>query len=453
MLLFARFAPFTAAILSLLTGCVSHDVALSPRPATAGSAQFSLEGGDADLPEDWWQTFRSKELSAVMETALGQNLTLQQAAARIRQAEANRRKAAAAPLPAIDIEGQASDREPARNGGAREILGQLSLAWEMDLWGRLGSATQAAEFEARAVAEDYRALRLLVSADVARTYYDAVEQQLLINLLEDQLEINQTLLELTELRFDQVGASAVDVLQQKRQLEATREQMAVAQAELRTAENRLDVLLGQSPDGIDRVQRHEFPKQIPLPKAGIPANLLVTRPDLRRLRDQLVARDYEVAVAIAERLPRVGIGVAVGYSEGAVSGDLIRSAVLNAVQPMIDWGERKAEVDSRRAAFDEQLLRFTETYLVAIEEVENALYRERRQLERIASLKEQRDLAEQQLAEARNRYTNGLTDYLPVLDAVQSLQRAQRDLLSQRRELLDIRILLYRALGGPLPKS
>ncbi len=416
----------------LAAGCNSRHVDPAFGPVAVGASRYSVRSGSSPRDDRWWRSFGSAELNRTIVSALDENLTLAQGAARIREARAIERKTATAPLPAIDVGASASHREPAKNEGPRNYSGQLALAWEVDLWGRLSSRTNAARFEAEAIQADLEALRLLVSANVARAYYDCVQQQLLINLLEDQLETNQTLLELTALRFDQVNGAAIDVVQQRRQLETTREQMAVALADLRVAENRLDVLSGQSPDGEDRVQRHEFPKSVPLPDAGVPANLLVWRPNLRSLRDELVARDYEVAEAIADRLPRVGIGAALGYSEGAISGDAIRSAVLNAVAPLIDWGQRKAEVEARTAAFDQQLLKFTEAYLIAIEEVENALYRERRQLERIESLRKQRDLAEQQLAESRNRYANGLTDYLPVLDAVQSLQRAQRDLLTQR---------------------
>jgi outer membrane protein TolC len=219
------------------------------------------------------------------------------------------------------------------------------------------------------------------------------------------------------------------------------------------AENRLDVLRGNASDGVNSVTHSSFPKLSAAPTVGVPAHLLVRRPDLRAPQLQLISEDYRIAEAIADRLPRVGIGASLEYAESALTGDLIRTAVADAVQPLIDWGERKAEVERRRAVFDEKLARFTEAYLVAIEEVENLIYLGRRQQDRLSSLIHQRDLSSRTLEEARNRYSNGLTDYLPVLDSVQTLQRIERQVIAQQRGLIENRIALHLAIGGSLKDS
>jgi outer membrane protein TolC len=116
--------------------------------------------------------------------------------------------------------------------------------------------------------------------------------------------------------------------------------------------------------------------------------------------------------------------------------------------PIIDWGRRKSEVEKNEAMFREELAEYSEAYLTAIEEVENALWQERHQKELLKALEDQISIARSNLAETRNRYRQGLTDYLPVLTALQSLQRLERDILSSQRQLISIRILLYRAIGG-----
>ncbi|MEM9017228.1 MAG: TolC family protein [Verrucomicrobiota bacterium] len=443
-----------------LLSCELHFVDHAAAPAVVGPKQYSVRVPTAQKNDEtpWWKEFSNHELNGFVEIALSQNLTVSQAASRVREAQAERRKLAAAPLPQVDLDSGVETRNPGRDGGGRnetswQAGGGLILAWEIDLWQRLDSATKAAGFDSRSRAADYDTVQLLTSGEIARAYYDAVEQKILLNLLEEQLKTNRTLLELTELRFDQAGASAVDVFQQRRQLEATREQRYGARGLLRVAENRLDVLQGKAPNGFDAVTRLYFPDLATTPATGVPANLLVGRPDLRALQFQLIAEDYRIAEAIADRLPRVGIGATLNYVESAITGELIRTAVADAVLPLIDWGERKAEVGRRRAIFDEQLGRFSEAYLIAIEEVENLLFVGRREEERISSLKQQRYLSAQTLEEARNRYSNGLTDYLPVLDAVQTLQRTERELISQQRALVENRISLHLALGGPLKKK
>ena len=452
-----------AAIVSVsgcLTGCKIHIVEQSPVPAVIGPVQFSVVEREQRVEHAprrvWWSEFQNQELGVFINQSLENNWSIAQAAARMREAQSEQRKAKAAPLPAIDlgggfkgdIKGIGTEEE-----SSWELRRGVSLTWEIDLWNRLGSAIDATEFEAQARAADHEAVRLLVSAEVARSYYDAVEQQRLLKILSNQLETNRTLRELTELRFDQAGASAVDVFQQRQQLEATHEQVTIAKGFLRVAENRLDVLRGNASDGADSVTQSSFPKLSAAPTVGVPANLLVRRPDLRALQLQLVSEDYRIAEAIADRLPRVGIGASLEYAESALTGDLIRTAVADAVQPLIDWGERKAEVERRRAVFDEQLARFTEAYLVAIEEVENLIYLSRRQQDRLSSLIHQRDLSSRTLEEARNRYSNGLTDYLPVLDSVQTLQRIERQVIAQQRGLIENRIALHLAIGGSLKDS
>jgi outer membrane protein TolC len=130
------------------------------------------------------------------------------------------------------------------------------------------------------------------------------------------------------------------------------------------------------------------------------------------------------------------------------SDGLFVSLFGEAIAPLVDWGRRKAEVDKRKAIIKEEIARYSQAYLVAIEEVENALWQEKEQVELIKALDEQFRISKATLSESRNRYIQGLSDYLPVLTALQALQRLERDILLQQRQLISIRILLYRALGG-----
>jgi outer membrane protein TolC len=118
------------------------------------------------------------------------------------------------------------------------------------------------------------------------------------------------------------------------------------------------------------------------------------------------------------------------------------------VQPLLDWGARKAEVERSRALYVERLAAFSQAYLQAIEDVENTLYQERKQREFLDRLERRRHFLERTVEETRDRYTNGLTDFLPVLDAIKELQRIERIIVRQERALLGFRIQLHRALGG-----
>ncbi|MCL4692694.1 MAG: TolC family protein [Candidatus Hydrogenedentes bacterium] len=334
-----------------------------------------------------------------------------------------------------------------------EFSSGLSLSWEADVWGRLRSAARAQAEEYAAAVEDYEALRLILTSQVAEAYYLAVEQRLQYELLLEQRESAETLLELIELRFLQGSASVVDVLQQKGQLAEIDAEVPVVHSQLRIFENRLDVLLGVAPDGADRTPETEpnLPRETALPSVGVPVTLLQNRPDLRALRRRVVAADYRIASAIAERLPRLTLTGALEYGDTSLASTLTATGAAGLFQPLLDWGLRKAAVDEARSDFREALLEYTYGYLLAIEEVESALWREARQRDLIEALAAREAILQQTLDETRVRYGLGVTDYLPVLTAIQDLQDVQRELLTERRALVSLRIEINRAIGGTVP--
>lgn len=439
----------------LLTGCQLHRIDPSPHPIEKGGSAYSIASPVSRPPDRvWWTAFADPKLDALIREALENNLTVLQALARLDQATALTRQAKAAQLPFLDLE--ANSQKEWIDGDGEEGFTQVggALAWEIDVFNRLGSAAVARKSEQTARLEDVEAVRLSLSAEVAGAYFDAVEQRRQLDLLQQQIDIDKDLLELTELRFNGGLTASVDVLQQSSQLAETESLVPPTEAALRVSENRLDVLIGQSPDAVDRVDdKDDFVDIGDLPFLGVPSDLLLNRPDLRAIRSELVAADAEIGQAIAERLPRVTLEGSYLYGDGP--GFTGPAAVLlgSLVQPLLDWGARKAEVERNRALYVERLAGFSQAFLVAIEDVENALYQERKQREFLDRLERRRRVLERTVQETQDRYTNGLTDFLPVLDAVQELRRIERILVQQKRELIGFRIQLHRALGGNVEAS
>ena len=333
------------------------------------------------------------------------------------------------------------------------LTGALALSWEADLWCRLTSTRQAAEFDTAAWREDLQATALLLAGEITETYLGVIEQKLQLALLTRQIEVSKTLLGLIELRFSVGESDIVDVYQQRQQLASIESQLPLIHARRRVLDNRLKVLVARSPTDSPEPASDDMPKLTALPKVGLPSSLLTNRPDLRRIRCQLIAADHRVGQAVADRLPRLVLGLERGYDgtdfRRLTSEGLFTSLAGELAGPVVDFGRRKAEVKRRRAIVKERLLEFSQTYLTAIGEVEDALWRERRQQELIVALEKELQIATRNLKETQIRFSRAaLTDYLPVLAAIQSLQALERNLLTRRRELVSIRILLYRALGG-----
>lgn len=445
----SQLLAFALACLSV-SACQVHTVNLAPEPMTAPGEGYSVLSPAASPPEgDWWEAFDDPELDALIRAALEGNLEVLQAVARLDQAAALTIQGSAERLPQLNLEADA--RKERLDGDSQQLASRIggALAWEIDVFNRLGAALLARRSEEAARAEDVEAVRLSLSAEVAETYYDAVEQRIQLALLQGQIETDLELLELTELRFNAGLTASVDVLQQSSQLAETESLIPPSEAALRLSENRLDVLLGQAPDAVDRVPaRDAFARTDDLPYLGVPSDLLLNRPDLRALKNELVAADAQIARAMAERLPRITLDGSYSYVDGPAFAGPAALLLGSLVQPLLDWGARKAEVERNRALYVERLASFSQAYLEAIEDVETTLYRERKQRRFLDRLDQRRRFLASTVQQARDRYTNGLTDFLPVLDAIKELQRLERVIVRQQRELVGLRIRLHRALGG-----
>ncbi|MFH1740383.1 MAG: efflux transporter outer membrane subunit [bacterium] len=446
---------FVAISVALWTlSCAVHQVRHDALPPASVPEHFSDSGGTVDPPDRWWVAFNDPALNTLVESTLSDNLDLGTAWARLDQARALARIAGANNSPTLDLS------TGARRGRMQEFMGtttdsQFSLgfstAYEVDLWKRIDSLESAAELDVLATRQDLEATALALTSQVAQFWFSIIEQRSQRGLLSDQIQISETFLELVELRFGQGRASAVDVYQQREQVASVRAQIPNVESRTQVLLNQLAVLLGQSPTTDVSAEGEELPELPPQPLVGIPMELLQKRPDIRSAQIRIAAADHRLAAAIADRLPTLRLGGQSSYG-GSEIGDLFSNwmwnLAANLVTPVIDGGRRKAEVERNRAVITERLHQYEKAVLTALQEVENVLVREQKQTTYVKELETQLDIARKTLEESRSRYTNGLTDYLPVLTALQSVQRLERTLLTAHLDLISFRIDLYRSLGG-----
>jgi len=197
--------------------------------------------------------------------------------------------------------------------------------------------------------------------------------------------------------------------------------------------------------------RAVFPSLPELTQVGNPDDLLSLRPDLRAARSDLVSADAETGRAMAERLPRLTFSAEALLLEGrGPDGGLVTFAA-DLVQPLLDWGQRRAEWVRTKAVYRERLAIFTQAYVRAVWNLDTLVRSESKQRELLKRLHDRRQLLDATLGLATSRYTSGLTDYLPVLSATQQLYALEQRLIREQRRLTSLRIALHQALGGPLP--
>ncbi len=459
----------TVAAMACLTlaACSPHQVQKDPLPPVAMADSYGASdsaNSERPLPEKWWTDFQDSRLSALIERTLDENLQVRAAWARIEQSRAVLAQSGAGRWPQIDATASAGRSSSRFNIGGQstettsnQFSASLGAAYEVDLWRRVASQHQSAALNAMAARDDYEAIAISLAAEVAETWFDIVSQRAQKTLLESQLETNETYLELVELRFQRGLASALDVYQQRQQQVSTSAQIALLDAAIELFEHRLAILITEAPGAVNFDVAEALPETLPsIPATGIPADLLDRRPDVRAARRRVEAADYQVAVAVANRLPSLRLSASAGYQSNTI-GDFLSSPVwslLSSVsQAIFDGGSRKAEVARSKAVVDELLMVYGQILLQAIGEVENALVQERQQLLYIEDLEETVELSALTLREAQARYSQGLSDYLPVLTALQAQQRSEVTLLQAQRQLISYRIQLCRALGGTWTQS
>ena len=449
------------AVAVLCGGCVgrqSKEASVAP-VAQVGSEYNQHQDQIAAVEpweESWWRSFNDTVLDALIEDGLESNFDLQSFVYRIEQATALARQSGARLFPTIDL--SASDRYEwddliatgeNKDRDERTVIGG-TLRWELDLFGRLSAARRARVLQQEASVQDWLDARLMLSGVIAETYFETKEQKRQLEVIFEQIEINESLLKLTTLRFGQGQSSIVDVLQQQEQLDETKARVPQTEARIAQLEYTLDVLLGKAPGEGDRVKASNFAKLPPMPAVGIPADLLQRRPDLRAAEKRLLALDERLGEAFADQLPSIVIGGGVDWRGDPRLGEAIRSAYASLSAPLFAAGERRVEVRLRRAEFEEGLAHYTEQFVNAVLEVESILVLERKLLERLELEEKQLHNAQRLLTEARNRFSQGLTDYLPVFTSLNIVQNLERQIVSARRDVLSARISLHRALGGPI---
>ncbi|MFW5876563.1 MAG: TolC family protein [Myxococcota bacterium] len=469
----------------VVASCVPYGDPEEPAPPTPTPDQYAAPGGEeapaAARPlgaqeRPWWLALEDPALTTLEERALAGNFNIRSAWARITQAEALAKQAAAPRWFQVIPEGQASwNRTNAGTFGPSTTYNasaSVPVTYEVDWFAKYEGQAQAAHYDAQAARAEVGTAAMTLSANVAEAWYDLVEARALKRLLADQIELNETFQELTVLRFRQGLTSALDTHQQRQQVAASRARLQAFEAQEDVAENRVAVLVGAMP-GEERVAPvvDELPSVEPLPTAGVPADLLVNRPDLRAAMRRVQAADERVAASIADHLPSLVLSASAGYAwqkqevtpdrgtggmdEGEFSQILNRtrhgaeySAGANLTIPLFDGFQRKARIDQRRGELAESIADYGDALQQAMLEVENAVAQERQQVDRIEHLEEQLDASSDALESARDRYRQGLSDFLNVLTALQAQQQAEQELLAARRQLLSFRIQLHRALGG-----
>ncbi|MBO9647913.1 MAG: efflux transporter outer membrane subunit [Variovorax sp.] len=428
-----------------------------------------VPGGQLASEIGWERFFGDPQLKFLIKVALANNRDLAASVARIEQARAQYRIQSAARLPQVNATAGASRTQAPLSqlepelppNDATFIFNQYNVqaamaSYELDFWGRVANFSEAARRRYLATLEGDRAFRLSLIASVAAAYYSIRAGEEGIELADHTVSAREYALEIAKLRLEAGVTSTVDHDQAAILVTQAQTQLAELQRSTEQRRAQLSVLVGGPVKGpLPTARAIEDPGQFANLDAGLPSDLLVSRPDILQAEQQLRASNADIGAARAAYFPRIALTGNFGYASPEL-GDLFRSgsqawSVGGLVSlPIFDAGLRQAQLGVAQARRDELVAVYQRTVQTAFSEVSEALIGRRRYQEQIvaqeAAVKSQQRLAEV----AELRYENGISIYLEVVDARRNLFSAEQQLIQLRATALQNGVALYVALGGGL---
>jgi outer membrane protein, multidrug efflux system len=442
---------------SLLTGCSTPseprhvvDVPFNWRAAADSTATL------ADRP--WGDLFRTPELDALVREALSNNSNLRIAAERIELARAQYGLQRASLLPTVlGDTGYARGRQPV--GGAANAtvesssLGLVVPSWEIDLWGRVRSATEAARRQLLSSEEIRRALYISLIGEVARAYLTLVDLDTQLDVALRTVDARRESQRVVKARFEGGITSASDLRQAESNLAGAEATIAAIERARSQSEHALSVLVGRNPGAIQRggtALGMMSPPQLP---AGMPSTLLERRPDILAAEQQLRATEASIDAARKAYFPTISLTGFLGFASPALR-DLFddgRSAwsVSPAITvPIFTGGRLRSNVEAAEAQQRIALEQYRQTVRNAFREVEDALVAYQRNQEQRAALERVVKANRERARLADLRYRNGVTIYVEVLLAQQQAFESELQLSQASRAVYEAVVNLYTALGG-----
>jgi multidrug efflux system outer membrane protein len=414
----------------------------------------------------WFDVFKDEQLQTLIRTALERNYDLREAVARVEQARANLGITRSNQFPNFGASGSVETTRFSRNGATplpeqivpaqNRTFGSASLdllSYEIDIWGRLRRATEAARAQLLSADENREAVVTTLVSDVATDYLSMRELDYELEISRQTLDTRQQSLELTRSR--QVGgvATLLDLRQAEQLVYTAAQTIPRIQQQIEQRENQINLLLGGNPGGVTRGRaftEQNFPPEVP---AGLTSALLERRPDIRAAEQDLVAANAQIGVARAAYFPQLTLS----GSLGGASNQLISlfsgpsstwSLVPQVTQPIFTAGRIKSNVKLAEAGRQFTLVQYEKTIQTAFSEVSDALIAH----QRVRESREQQDALVTALTDrlrlAYVRYRGGVDTQLNALDADRDLFQARLDLAElQLEEVLSV-VQLYKALGG-----
>ena len=448
--------------LGAITGCaVGPDyqtietplsVDYASREQATDSAWFQIDPKHIPASQPWWQLFQEPTLNTWMSQLHSANLDLAQAEARYRQAQAALQQAQAGFFPTVGSQASSQRSGSGQTSPTDQYSLSANVSWELDVWGRVRRSVEAGTAQQQASAADTDAVRLSLESTLAQSYFQAKNIRASQQLYEQTIAAYERSLQMTRNRLEAGLISPADVAAAETQLENARTQALALERQWFLLRNAMAVLVGKAPAEFELTAEADL-GVLPSVPVGLPAQLLVRRPDVIAAERRVAAANAQIGVATAAWFPNLTLSAQGGYRSGSWSDWISAPARFWSLGPalaltLFDGGARSARIREAEATYDVQAATYKKTALDALREVEDALVQTHGLRQEVQSQERVVAAAQQSLQLTRNQYEAGLIDYLSVVQVETNALSAQRALLNLQSELYISAIRLITALGG-----
>lgn len=442
----------------LLAGCSTLQ---APRTdATGGvavpaawAASAPGPGAQADPLVAWWTRFGDATLTGLIRQALEANTDVASAEGALRQSRALADVQGARLGPSADASGSAQRSRSQGSGTTNLFRAGFDASWEPDVFGGNRAARNAAELTAQQSAASLGDVQVSVAAEVAITYLTLRSTEARLAIAHTNLASQEETLQITQWRVQAGLATSLQSEQARAAVEQTRAQLPALQKSIAQSRHQLALVTGRT------IEQAVLPADGALPQAPVdlalsfPAETLRQRADVRAAELRVSAAAQDLVQADAARYPRFNLSGSLGLSaltlSGLTGGGATAASLLASVSvPIFDGGAAKAQVRAQQAALDQAREGHRGAVLSALKDVEDALVALARDRERLASLRNAAEAADNAALLARQRYSSGLVDFQTVLETQRSQLSAQDGVASAAADVVVDHVRLYKALGG-----
>jgi len=442
----------------LLAGCkVGPDYVQPPVPQPETYRQ-PAPPGESIANVEWWDLFQDPVLQDLIEIALQENRDIRVALARIAEARAQAGFARADLYPRVDVAGGVGLGEALTDEGdhipTRGIFVAADVFYEVDLWGRIRRANEAAVQDLLATEEAYRSVTITLVADVASLYLQLLDLDNRLNIAERTVDARRESFEIMRVRNEAGMINEVDLNQSEILLADAEASVEAFRRSRAQTENAISVLLGRTPEGIQRgliLTEQVFPPEVPV---GLPSELVQRRPDILQAERRLAAQTARIGVAEALKFPSLSLTGSAGVS-GDLTGGSLGTGFLNLganlLGPIFNAGKNERRVEIEVARTEQLLNQYEQTILTAFREVEDALVANYTYRDEYEARRRQVESATNAANLSWVRYEGGMTSYLEVLDLQRSQFSAELQASAALQQQLASVVQLYKALGGGWP--